>query len=390
MPTNFSFSANSLAEPTYLSRGLFTTGAGGGVDDSNSYSAAALNQSIERAGDVDLFAITLAAGQRYTFDVDNGTAGATRVDLQLDLINSEGVQLATNDNSTGDPRLAVTVNATGVYYVAVHAAGNDYVNGGFRFLSRDSDTGDYTLNVSTPSLPRLTVLTEASNDRNLSNAAERVLALGGNDILDLNGGNDIAFGGAGSDILRGGTGDDELVGGDGADRLVGQSGSDALVGGGSADVLYGGENGDDLLGGTGGDLLLGERGNDDIDGQSGNDRLYGGDGDDFLRGGTGIDVLYGGAGEDTFHFLPNEATASTRSNEDRIEDCQTQDKIDLSDLLLGQLGFGGTGRNTVHGVPLTSGDYDVRVNLDSDAASEVEILVDTIGNFRPNRDDFIL
>ncbi|TNC50155.1 hypothetical protein FHG66_09365 [Rubellimicrobium rubrum] len=392
MPTNFSFSDNSLAEPTYLSRGLFTTGPGGGVDDRTSFSAAALNQSIESPGDVDIFAVTLVAGQRYTFDVDDGAGDSSDIDLELDLINNEGLRVASSDDSSGsdDPRLVVTVNTTGVYYVAVHEDENDYVNGGYRFVNRDDDTGDYTLNVSTPSLPRLTALTDGANSRSYGDTAQRVLALGGNDILNMNGGNDIALGGAGNDILRGGIGSDELVGGDGTDRLEGQSGSDALVGGSARDFLYGGSSGDDLLGGTGGDLLLGETGNDDIDGNSGNDQLYGGDGADFVRGGTGVDVLYGGAGADTFHFLANEAPASSRSIEDRIEDFQEQDTIDLSDLLLGELSFGGTGRNSVRVVELTNGYYDVRVNLDFDSASEFEILVDSIGNFRPSRDDFIL
>ncbi|TNC75006.1 hypothetical protein FHG71_00775 [Rubellimicrobium roseum] len=335
--------------------------------------------------------MTLTAGRRYYFDADDITNG-NDVNLEVDLIDSAGRRVASSDPATAgaDPNFSFVAASTGVFFVAVHQSATDYVNGGFRFIGQSADLGDYAFNVSTSFQPEQFILSGARDERTFNDLAQRVLALGGNDEINGRGGNDVLVGGSGNDQLRGGSGGDELVGGSGNDRLRGETGEDALVGGIGNDLLYGGADGDDLQGGGGSDLLLGERGADTIWGGSGADDLYGGDGSDLLRGGLGLDLLYGGGGADTFHFLPGEAPASDRSIQDRIEDFSELDVIDFGDLILGQLGFGGSGRNTVRVVELTSGYFDVRVNLDGDSASELEILVDTIGGFRPDRSDFIL
>lgn len=396
MPNNFSFSSDTLADATYLTRAIFTDGSGSGVDNPSYDSAAALGQSISPRDDVDVFSIALVAGQTYVFDIDNGSGGSSYVDLQLDLINSRGSRVESSDNPGGntDPRLVFEPDETGIYYVAVHQAQNDYVNGGFRFQNDGRDTGDYTFNVSSPDLPALSALTDGDNTRNYSDRSQRVLALDGDDVLDMNGGNDIALGGAGNDEIQGGGGSDELVGGSGRDRLEGQSGKDALVGDSGNDVLYGGSNNDNLNGGTGNDLLIGDSGRDRIWGEAGNDKIFGGEDNDFLRGGAGIDTLYGGAGEDTFHFLRGEAKAGSSSVEDRIEDFQDGDLIDFGDLYSGELRWRGTGSFTddhqVRAVVFDNGYIDVRVNLDDDSSSELEVLVDLEGNTRLGADDFIL
>lgn len=389
MPVPFSFSSNTVESDSYLHSGVFTTGSHPNVNDPTWFSAVAPAQAIESAYDVDVFAITLVAGQRYSFDVD--TDG--RIDLQLDLIGQDGRLVATSDNvgSSPDPLLVVDVNRTGTYYVAVRHAANDYVDGGFSFLARSAATGSYALVVSTPSLPVLQRLTEGADSRSYSDLSQNVAGLGGDDRLWLMGGNDIAHGGAGNDSLIGGTGDDELNGGDGQDRLWGESGSDVLIGGAGNDSLYGGIGNDALTGGAGADILHGGDGADTLSGGSGADTLVGAEGNDFLRGGAGADQLYGGAGWDVFHFLPGESVPGA---EDAIRDFQNNERIDLSDLAPGTLGWRGglgfTAANQVRVVDAGGGWQQVLVNLDADAAAEFSLFVNTGGAFRLAADDFLL
>lgn len=392
MPLLFSFDASSLATAGTLDRADFTKGSYPGLDYPGQYSAVAPNQSIATSGGVDVVALTMVAGQTYRFDIDDAS-----IDLELDVINQKGIRVGGSDNYNGgkDPFLSFTAPQTGTYFIAVHHASNDYVDGSFRFEGTPGPTGAYQLAISTPTLPAYRyVLTNGAESLSYSDNGQVVKALGGNDYILLNGGDDIGIGGEGHDSLFGGAGRDELSGGAGRDRVEGGSGDDALRGGAENDRLHGGAERDALSGGSGNDLLAGGTGNDTLWGDSGGDTVYGEAGDDFLRGGTGLDVMYGGAGADTFHFLPGEAPPNSYATEDRIEDFQIGDAIDLSDLAWGTLGWRGAGAftaaNQVRVVELDSGYVDVRVNLDGDAAAEFEVLVKTAGNFDLIRDDFVL
>ncbi|TKR32967.1 tandem-95 repeat protein [Luteimonas gilva] len=150
--------------------------------------------------------------------------------------------------------------------------------------------------------------------------ANRLLGLGGDDVLDGRAGDDVLSGGAGedtlfggdgadamagdtdADLLDGGAGKDLLSGGDGDDRLYGQDDDDRLTGDGGNDLLYGGAGKDELGGWDGDDNLYGEDGDDKLAGGAGNDVLEGGGGADQLAGEAGSDVLRGGAGGDTYFF----------------------------------------------------------------------------------------
>jgi Ca2+-binding RTX toxin-like protein len=392
MPYSFKFDASTPTTAGYLDRANFTTGSYPGLDYPSYRSAVAPSQSIATSGGVDVVAITLVAGQTYKFDIDGAA-----LDLELDIINQSGIRVGGSDNTSDgrDPFLSFTPTQTGTYFVAVHHASNDYVNGSFGFEGTPGPTGAYKLFVSTPTVTSYSYTqTNASESYSYSDASQTVKALGGNDYVLLNGGNDIALGGSGSDSLYGGTGSDELSGESGADRVEGGSGDDVLRGGSEADRLYGGTERDGLSGGTGNDLLFGGAGNDTLWGEAGADTVYGEAGNDFIRGGEGLDVLYGGSGADTFHFLRGEAPANDYATEDRIEDFQIGDRIDLSDLYSGTLAWRGTGAftgaNQVRLVELDNGYVDVRVNLDSDSTAEFEVLVRTSGGFDLIRDDFIL
>lgn len=152
--------------------------------------------------------------------------------------------------------------------------------------------------------------------RAYGNAADRLVATGFADVVEMLGGNDTVSGLGGNDVLVGGAGADRLYGGDGLDRLIGGAGADTLGGGAGDDSLSGGSEGnvlngaagddtlsggdaaDRLFGGAGADSLTGAGGADLMLGGSGDDRIVGGDGNDWLYGEQGCDNLFGGDGAD--------------------------------------------------------------------------------------------
>ncbi len=75
---------------------------------------------IGHAGDRDVYAVDLAAGDHLTAEVAAEVDGS-ELDATLTLLDEDGTTvLATNDDSDGlDPRLAVTVVTVGTYYVVV-------------------------------------------------------------------------------------------------------------------------------------------------------------------------------------------------------------------------------------------------------------------------------
>jgi len=79
------------------------------------------------AADVDLFAVTLAAGETLTIDIDAALlAEPSELDSFLRLFDAGGAPLAANDDATGsvDSLLSFVAPATGTYYVGVSAYGN--------------------------------------------------------------------------------------------------------------------------------------------------------------------------------------------------------------------------------------------------------------------------
>ncbi|HEX2592697.1 MAG TPA: bluetail domain-containing putative surface protein [Rhizomicrobium sp.] len=143
----------------------------------------------------------------------------------------------------------------------------------------------------------------------ITDSADAIYGLGGNDTISGAGGNDTIDGGAGSDTINGDAGDDDLDGGAGADILAGGAGNDTYRVDNAGDVTN--ENAPDGIdtviasidwalaanvenlqlkglahSGTGNEL------DNIIEGTSGNDILDGAAGADTLKGGAGNDTYY--------------------------------------------------------------------------------------------------
>lgn len=92
-----------------------------------SSSTAFIGDGEQAQKDVDLFAVTLAAGARLTIDIDaRSLATPSGLDSYLRLFNAAGQQLAANDDTSGslDSLLVFTAPTAGTYYVGVSSYGN--------------------------------------------------------------------------------------------------------------------------------------------------------------------------------------------------------------------------------------------------------------------------
>ncbi|MGZ9063572.1 MAG: M10 family metallopeptidase C-terminal domain-containing protein, partial [Allosphingosinicella sp.] len=148
--------------------------------------------------------------------------------------------------------------------------------------------------------------------------ADRIEALGGDDIVNGFGGGDEIYLGAGDDTVTW-SGDLLIDGGDGVDLMKVDflnSGATLDLSNPSVDqdflgttlrdverVQYWGGNGTDTVtGGAYSDNIAGNDGDDVIDGGGGDDEIWGGAGMDQLRGGTGDDVVTAHEGGDSLGF----------------------------------------------------------------------------------------
>lgn len=194
----------------------------------------------------------------------------------------------------------------------------------------------------------------------------------GNDTLWGNGGDDdLAAPMNGKGDLHGGNGDDILRGYAGADTLKGDADNDTILGGANADVIFGGSHADNIDAGDGYDTVKGEggddfiqggKGNDSILGQHGNDTVYAGDGNDTAWGGDHNDKLVGQSGDD---YLVGEA------GNDELEGNAGNDTLfglSGNDTITGGLGRDQqTGNDGVDHVKYTDRSKAVRITVDGNA-----------------------
>lgn len=155
-----------------------------------------------------------------------------------------------------------------------------------------------------------------------SDAGNRIVTLGGSDVIDGRGGDDEIWAGGGNNSIDGGAGTDLVVFTnqveadlqEGTATLTGHSGdssTDTLAAIESIHVFGGSPTDDTLFGDDGANVLHGGDGADEIDGRGGADEIRGGlvtppfrctdviteyhDGADILRGGPGNDMIHGGS-----------------------------------------------------------------------------------------------
>lgn len=143
------------------------------VDENDQISEAAVllmnsstNAAIERALDVDMYAIDVVAGQTLQFDIDTQGFGTPLVDSYLRIFNSAGSVVKTSDDAVGlgaegnakESFIQWTFATAGRYYIGVSAFNNIAYNP----TTGDNDvnsvlTGSYTLHVGTAPTATITM-----------------------------------------------------------------------------------------------------------------------------------------------------------------------------------------------------------------------------------------
>ncbi|GAA0646343.1 M10 family metallopeptidase C-terminal domain-containing protein [Brevundimonas lenta] len=291
--------ANATIATAVSLTGAFDLDSRTGVTDSTSIPHATVVATSH--GGVEYYAVTFAAGETISFDIDDAGFDST-----LRLFSASGVELASNDDNASDggpstdSALWYTSQTGGTFYIQVASW---TANTGSGFTSGPITAGlNYTLHVSSPSAPAVPTYIAGAT---------------------MNGGD-------GRDWLTGGLGADTLSGGDGDDRILGDQGDDVIDGGAGYDTaVYYGERshytfstvgGITHISGMGGsDTLVGiERiqfsdglfdltgaalaGPNVFDGTSRADSLTGTSARDIITGGAGDDQIDGGDGVDTAVF----------------------------------------------------------------------------------------
>ena len=114
--------------------------------------SATIGDGASTAADVDLYAVTLAAGTVLTADIDaSSLATPSSLDSYLRVFAASGSQLAANDDAGGsfDSLVSYTVPTAGTYYIGVSSYGNStYAAATAGSGTAGSTTGGYTLTVS--------------------------------------------------------------------------------------------------------------------------------------------------------------------------------------------------------------------------------------------------
>ena len=106
--------------------------------------------------DVDLYRVTLAAGQRITIDVRARALPApSPLDSALRLFTVAGRQLVANDDALGirDSFITFTATTAGTYYVGVSGAGNTAYNPRRGGSGRAGSTGRYEISLRFDAVP---------------------------------------------------------------------------------------------------------------------------------------------------------------------------------------------------------------------------------------------
>jgi Ca2+-binding RTX toxin-like protein len=185
---------------------------------------------------------------------------------------------------------------------------------------------DYVI-VATPSQGSLLTATSS---------ADRILALGGNFLIDGNGGNDCISVTGGSDTIRdgngkirffAGSGSNKIDFGNGDDHLTLKSGTNDVKLGNGADRIIAGIGLKNIQAGSGSDYVsLGAgiakvklgNGRDTVLGGPGFNTITVGDGNDTIKGGAGVNVITAGTGNDSIFSGTGSAKVSAAGSGARV------------------------------------------------------------------------
>ena len=357
--------------------GAYDVDANPNITNSTSLPHATINATAA-GGSLEYYRIDVTTpGSQAIFDIDGP---GTLDDSFIELVNSAGVVIASNDTGAGDPSypghddayLAYTFATAGTYYIRV-----GLWNGAA--TAQPLIAGQtYQLNISLANSAVVTTTTTATNNSSLiadgGEGNDYIAGTLGDDVLNGGSGNDTAaftnaFNGGGTtgvtvDLNIQGVAQDTVAAGrdtlTGIENLIGSALNDTLIGNADANVIEGGMGNDTLVGGAGNDTasyagasagvtvslalqgtaqntgvtgtdtltgfqnLLGSAFNDTLSGDAGENSVYGGAGNDTLSTGGNaagtIDLLDGGAGSDTASFTSytESVTATLRGANDGI------------------------------------------------------------------------
>jgi len=119
-----------------------------------------VTDSISSASDVDLYKITVAAGQKVTFDVDRTTGSS--LDSYLRVFNSSGAQVKSNNDANGpgetaatptESYISYTFSTAGTYYVGVSGSPNSAYSATTGNGDAAGSTGGYKLTLTATAPP---------------------------------------------------------------------------------------------------------------------------------------------------------------------------------------------------------------------------------------------
>ena len=351
---------NGVMSAAIATAGAFDVDANPEITNSTTLPHATIN-AVANGGSLEYYRIDVTVpGSQAIFDIDGP---GTLDDSYIELVNSNGQIIASNDTGAGDPSypghddayLTYTFQTAGTYFIRVGQY-SPTVSGAQPLTAGQS----YQLNISLANSATVTTTTTATNNSSLiadgGEGNDYIAGTLGDDVLNGGSGNDTAaftnaFSGGSTtgvtvDLNIQGTAQDTVAAGrdtlTGIENLIGSSLNDTLIGNADANVIEGGMGDDTLVGGAGNDTasyagasagvtvslalqgtaqntgvtgndtltgfqnLLGSAFNDTLTGDAAENTITGGAGNDTLStggnaGGT-IDLLDGGTGSDTASF----------------------------------------------------------------------------------------
>nr|WP_294816392.1 M10 family metallopeptidase C-terminal domain-containing protein [uncultured Sphingomonas sp.] len=336
--------------------GAFDVDANPNITNATTLPHATINATAA-GGSVEYYRVDVTvAGSQAVFDID-GTG--TLDDSIIELVNSSGTVLATNDTGPGDP--GTTVNDDAYISYTFAAAGTYYIRVG-RYTAATGSVAQpllagqtYQLNIS---LQNAAVVTTTVAANNTSSA-----------VLDGGEGNDFLQGTIADDILTGGNGNDtaSFVNAFSAGSTTGVT-VDLNVQGAAQNTVAAGL---DTL--TGIENLIGSSLNDTLTGDGNDNVIEGGLGDDVLAGGGGIDTAsYAGASAGVTVSLTAQGSAqNTGAGSDTLSGFEKLEGSAFNDNLTGDANAntlsGGAGDDTLNPGANTTGAVDL---LDGGAGSD--------------------